>query len=69
MPNVCQCFNLDKYIVEDLIGWTTNKLTSTSSGVTLDVSSILDPYGDEEDPFVAAGYEAAVYILFDRRSQ
>ena len=65
---MCRCLDLDKYIVEDLIGWTTNRLTSNSSGVTLDISSILDPYGDDGDPFVAGGYEAVVYMLLDRRT-
>lgn len=58
-----------KYIVDDyMVCHGTGKLTASNNGGVLDISTILDPFGDESDPMVAAGYVAMVYVFFDRRT-
>lgn len=56
-----------KYSAEDLVFHKAAKVTGSSSGIIVDISTVMDP-DEEADPLVAAGYDAVVLLFLDRQS-
>lgn len=65
--NVKHLLDKGKYQAEDLVFHKAAKVTGSSSGVVVDISTVMDP-DEESDPLVAAGYDAVVLLFLDRQT-